>query len=109
MWAEDAWNDAITYWNANQNSGLSFMETISEFFNGPQNIECGKVADKNNCNAGTQCTNGYSAAAWLVMESLVLVSDVSNFPGQRVQFLLMVVDERQLLQCASRRRDGNYA
>ena len=86
MFAEQAWKDAVTFWNANPDTGLSFIQTISKFFNGPQGIECGKVADKNNCNAGTSCTNGYTAAAWLVMESLVLVSDVSNSPGTEGKF-----------------------
>lgn len=86
MFAEQAWKDAIAYWNANQKTGLSFIQTVSKFFNGPQGIECGKVADKNNCNAGTPCTNGYTAAAWLVMESLVLVSDVSNCPVTKLPF-----------------------
>lgn len=80
MFVEQAWEDAVAHWNANQNSGLSFIESISGFLNGPQGIECGKVADKNNCNAGTACTNGYTAAGWLLLESLVLVSDVGNLP-----------------------------
>lgn len=78
MYVDEAWQAAVAYWNANQNTGLSFIETVSKFFNGPQGIECGVVADKNNCNSGTACQNGYYAAGWMIIESLQLVSDVSD-------------------------------
>jgi len=74
----DAWKAAVDYWKANKDSKLSFIQAVSKFFNGPQGVECGKVVAKNNCNAGTACQNGYSAAGWMIMESLQLVSDVCS-------------------------------
>ena len=80
MFADEAYTDAVAYWNANKKTGLSFIQTISKFFNGSQDLQCGTVSVKNNCESGTACQNGYFAAGWMVMESLKLISDVSNPP-----------------------------
>jgi hypothetical protein len=46
--AEDAWTQAISYWNAHQSTEKEFSWAISDFFGGSvKNLDCGSLAASN--------------------------------------------------------------
>jgi GH18 family chitinase len=72
-----AWQDAVAYWQASPHrGGLSFSETISNFFHGPEGMRCEITVDNNGCSGTwTQCQG--PPCGYLIMNSMIAMDSVS--------------------------------
>lgn len=75
---DNAWQDAVNYWkSAPGRGGLSFPETISNFFHGPEGMACDLAVDHNGCSSYTQCQSTNRPAGYLILNSMISVNNVS--------------------------------
>jgi len=74
-----AWQDAVAYWKAAPGrGGLSFPQTISNFFHGPEGMACNLTVDHNGCSSYTQCHSTNHPAGYLVLNSMIALNNVSQ-------------------------------
>jgi len=76
--AEDAWNAAIASWKSGAQGSLTFIQGISNFFHGPENMQCGQTADNSGCDNALTCQQTNYAAGYFILNSLQQVSKVSS-------------------------------
>ena len=75
----DAWNAAVA--NAtdslasNNNGYLSFPELISNFFNGPEGMNCEQLDARSTCGSFILCNA--PAASYMIINSMISISNVS--------------------------------
>jgi GH18 family chitinase len=82
--ADAAWLDAVAYWKAAPGrGGLSFSQSISNFFHGPEGMQCQSTSDHNGCDGVFTCETfkDTGAAAYFVVGSLTAIEAVSCLPG----------------------------
>jgi hypothetical protein len=77
--AGTAWVDVIANWQVlGIKSGLTFVESVSNNFHGPEQMQCGVTAANNGCNgADIECNAVTCPAGYLMLNSLKAVSEVS--------------------------------
>ncbi len=80
--AQEAFTNATNFYNENRQNGnpLSFDDSISHFFNGPENYDCQLLASP--CDGGVgACNSVTSPAGWLILMSLSNFHNVGfSFP-----------------------------
>lgn len=65
--------------------GLTFPSAISNFFNGPEGMQCDTSVGNNGCAAFTQCHSTNFPAGYLILNLMVALNNVSlRFPPQTV-------------------------
>jgi len=78
---DNAWQDAINQWTNFDNitgDDLSFSESISNTFHGPEEMNCSSLLTDSNCDTTVLCSAGeeYGAAGYEVLNSLIIVHEV---------------------------------
>ncbi|EHK19253.1 glycoside hydrolase family 18 protein [Trichoderma virens Gv29-8] len=53
--ANDAWSDAIAIWNTSDSSRTTFSLSIMNTLHGPENVDCGLLPPKSNCDQTETC------------------------------------------------------
>jgi hypothetical protein len=76
----NAWQDAITVWTTidNNTDGLSFSESISNTYHGPEELNCGSLSSDSNCDSTVLCSQGVGSgpAGYEVLNSLIIIHEV---------------------------------
>jgi len=68
---------AVAYWEANNSpEDLAFSRRISNFFNGPENMDCGVTADENGCSTIVQCHDVNHPAGMFILNSFGQINRV---------------------------------
>ena len=75
---EDGWTAAVASWTSNRNTGLSFAQQISNFFHGPEQVHCEQTSARDGCSSSKECSDVNHPAGFLILNSLVAVSNVSR-------------------------------
>lgn len=86
----EAWAAAVENWRANPYpAGLTFSEQVANFFNAPENMNCGDTESGNGCDPNVQCNEVNHPAGYFILNSLALISHVPNpeSPFRSVKFL----------------------
>ena len=83
--ASDAWEAVARYWNENPASnGLTFVQAVSHYWNGPEGWNCGAVGSDPCDSAPQSCGDKSKAskdidtpAGWLILQSFSTIHNVS--------------------------------
>ena len=79
---DSAWAAAVQDWTNNGlPGGLTFSESISNFFHGPEQLTCGMTDDHNGCDSPILCIQppaGY-VGGYFIINSFVAVNNVSHY------------------------------
>jgi hypothetical protein len=79
--ASGAWAAVVANWTADPNPGaseLSFIEEVSRFFGGVENMNCGSTVENNGCTSAIALCSTNVPAGALIINSLVEINDVST-------------------------------
>lgn len=77
--AQRAWSAASMSWDANHTSSyLNFPEYINNFFQGPDNMNCGETTDNSGCNSYLRCEDANHPAGYLIINSMVAIHSVGR-------------------------------
>ena len=75
--ADAAWKAAVEYATTTENTGgLSFPALISNFFHGPDQMNCGLLNSRGACDTTSKCEA--PASGFLILNSLVAISSVRS-------------------------------
>lgn len=85
-WSVDtphAFGAAIEEWRKRRDSGntggLSFSEQISNFFHGPEGMNCEVTAVRNGCNGGVECDDVNHPGGYLILNSMAALNGVGQY------------------------------
>lgn len=84
-YAEDAWEDVREGYRRNKTNPsyrLSFPRSVSNFFHGPEAMDCDALAPSNGCHGGNYLTCGDiqsegAPAAYFILNSFMKIESVS--------------------------------
>lgn len=81
---DHAWTAVARFWNEDPASqGLPFVQTVSHFWHGPEQWDCGKMgsdpcgAGPGSCGDKTGRGDTTIPAAWLILQSFTTIHNVS--------------------------------
>lgn len=86
----DRWEDVYTdtafemvlldYFYEQDDTSLTFPEYVSNWFNGPEGMNCGKTAANVGCESAVQCDDVNYPAGYFILNSFVTIHGVNIFP-----------------------------
>jgi GH18 family chitinase len=86
----DRWDDVYTdsafeivildYFYQSAKTLITFPEYVSNFFNGPEGMNCGKTAADSGCDTVSECDDVNYPAGYFLLNSFVAIHGVSIFP-----------------------------
>jgi hypothetical protein len=95
--ASDAWENCKTQWASDKLLGyITFTESVANLLHEPEGVNCGSMADDNNCGGTTQvCTtiDNTGAASYEIYNSLVIVHEVSTTSFSSIARFILVTNE----------------
>ncbi|OKL58597.1 hypothetical protein UA08_06382 [Talaromyces atroroseus] len=75
----EAWNAAVANWTADPfPANLTFSEQVSNFFNGPEGMDCGTTSDHNGCETTVECKDVDHPAGYFILNSLEEVYEINQ-------------------------------
>lgn len=75
--AQYLWENMTVTWQNEKNKNLPFVPYLSNLIHYAENMQCGILTEHNGCNSFAQCHDTKYAAGHLLMNSLVVINNVS--------------------------------
>ncbi|SPN99933.1 uncharacterized protein DNG_02785 [Cephalotrichum gorgonifer] len=86
-----AWDAAVANWKNTDAGRLAFPASVSNFFNGPDSMQCEVAVSQNGCTSPSLCNN--APAGFLILNSMVALNNIiTNFYDSIVKSQAIVSD-----------------